>query len=133
METKDNEIFEMPEKKKKASNFYFQKGINDLLPDSRIWMKNKKSLQNLDNKVCKADESASNMEKKKIWKEMFRREMKTLEKNHRNAANENINGSKKQKHRGESIINYLIPHPGDNISWGPTWLNSPMLGGKDED
>lgn len=29
-------------------------------------MKNKKSLQNLDNKVCKADESASNMEKKKI-------------------------------------------------------------------
>lgn len=35
METKDNEIFEMPEKKK-TSNFYFQKGINDLLPDSRI-------------------------------------------------------------------------------------------------
>lgn len=64
METKDNEIFEMPGKKK-TSNFYFQKGINDLLLDSRIWMKSKKSLQNLDNKVCKADEEASNMEEKK--------------------------------------------------------------------
>lgn len=95
-------------------------------------MKNKKSLQNLDNKVCKADESASNTEKK-ILKEMFRKEMKTLEKNHRNAVNKNINGSKKQKHSGKSIIYCLIPHPGDNISWGPTWLNSPMLGGKDED
>lgn len=60
---------------------------------------------------------------------MFRKEMKTLEKNHRNAANENINGSKKQKHSGESIINCLIPLPGD-ISQGPTWLNSPMHGGK---
>lgn len=64
---------------------------------------------------------------------MFRKEMKTLEKNHRNAANENIKGSKKQKHSGESIINCLILHPGDNISQGPTWLNSPMLGGKNED
>lgn len=71
--------------------------------------------------------------RKKILKEMFRKEMKTLEKNHRNAANENINGSKKQKHSGESIIDCLILHSRDNISWGPTWLNSPMLGGKDED
>lgn len=59
METKDNEIFEMPGGKRDFK-FLLSEGNQ-----SRIWMKSKKSLQNLDNKVCKADESASNMEEKK--------------------------------------------------------------------
>lgn len=65
METKDNEISEMPGKKRRLQISTFKReSMTSYWIQGYEW-RVKKSLQNLDNKVCKADEEASNMEEKK--------------------------------------------------------------------